>query len=67
MEIFIPIIIIACGIFSLLGAVNNWDWFFNNYKAQPFVKIIGRTGARIFYGILGAVIIVLGIVSFGAL
>ncbi len=66
MEIFIPIIIIACGIFSLLGAVNNWDWFFNNYKAQPFVKIIGRTGARIFYGILGAFIIIIGIMGFGA-
>lgn len=66
MEIFLPIIIIACGIFSLLGAVNNWDWFFNNYKAQPFVKMIGRTGARIFYGILGAFIIIIGIMSFGA-
>lgn len=67
MEIFLPIIIIACGIFSICGAVCDWDWFMNNYKAKPLVTIFGRNGARIFYGILGAVIIVLGIVSFGAL
>lgn len=61
MQIFFTILIIGCGIFSLLGAVQNWDWFFNNRKARPFVSIFGRLGARIFYAILGIFIIVIGV------
>lgn len=32
----------------------------NNHKAKFFVKIFGRTGARIFYGLLGSVIATIG-------
>lgn len=63
MEILMVLIIVACGIFSICGAVFNWDWYFNNRKARGVVAIFGRTGARIFYTILGVVIIVMGIVT----
>ncbi len=55
------LIIIAAGLFSFLGGYMNWDWFMENYRARFFVKIIGRTATRIFYGGLGAVMIALGV------
>ncbi len=58
------VIIILAGVFSLLASVKNWDWYFNNRRARPFVRIFGRTGARIFYGLLGIFIIVVGVVAF---
>lgn len=56
----VGLILVAGGIFSICGAVFDWDWFINHYKAQFFVTLIGREGARIFYGILGAVLVVMG-------
>ena len=44
---------IAAGIFSICGALFNWDWFLNNWRARFFVRVLGRGGARIFYGLLG--------------
>lgn len=49
------------GGFVLLAAILNWDFFFNARKAVIIVKIFGRNGARIFYGILGVIIIAIGI------
>ena len=64
METFAYILFILAGAFSILASVKNWDWYFNNRKARPFVRIFGRTGARIFYGLLGIFIIVVGVVAF---
>ncbi len=52
---------IAAGAFSLLGAVMNWEWFFRARKSATIDKIFGRTGARIFYGILGGILVAGGI------
>ena len=62
MEKVMALVIIACGIFSLCGAFFNWDWYFNNRKARGIVAVFGRTGARIFYAVLGIFIIALGAV-----
>ena len=51
----------AAGIFCLCGTVLNWDWFFESRKARGVVMLFGRSGARIFYGLLGTVIVVMGI------
>lgn len=61
MTIIYFVIFLLCGLFSIAGAVFNWDFFFSNRKARVFVRLLGRTGARIFYGILGIAIIVMGI------
>lgn len=58
----IGLIFVAAGIFCILGAVLNWDWFINSRKARLIVKLLSRNGARIFYGLLGA-----GIVTYGIL
>lgn len=55
------LILVAAGIFAVSGAALNWDWFFNSRKARLFVSIFGRSGARFFYGLLGTVITVLGL------
>ncbi|MEO0375214.1 MAG: immunity 17 family protein [Cyanobacteria bacterium P01_A01_bin.17] len=52
---------IACGVFSICGAVTDWDWFMNNRRARLFVRLLGRTGARLFYGLLGSCLIILGV------
>jgi hypothetical protein len=55
------IIIVAAGLFSVCGAVWNWDWFINSRKARGIVALCGRNGARVFYGLLGTAMSVLGL------
>lgn len=57
------ILLVAVGLFSVLAGVFNWDFFFNSRKARLWIRLFGRGGARIFYILLGVVIIVLGIFS----
>ncbi len=54
------IVFILAGLYVIIAAVANWDWFMNNYRAAIFVKLFGRDGARIFYGIVGGALVVLG-------
>jgi hypothetical protein len=54
------IIVLACvlfasGVFTIAGAVLNWDWFMNSRRAWIFVKLFGRNGARVVYGVFGLV------------
>lgn len=49
------------GLFSMAGGLFDWEWFMANRRAALFVKILGRTGARIFYILLGLGLIALGI------
>lgn len=64
METFAYILFILAGVFSVLASVKNWDWYFNNRKAKPFVRIFGRNGARIFYIITGIFIIFAGTMAY---
>lgn len=48
------------GLFSILGGWMDWDFFMENRKAKRLVALIGRKGARIFYGALGAALVVGG-------
>ncbi len=57
------VILIVAGLFSLGGAYYNWGWFMNHRKVRFFIKIMGRKGVRIFYGILGVGMILLGILG----
>jgi len=43
------------------AAALNLDVFMDSPKAEPFVRSLGRTGARVFYIVLGAVFVALGI------
>lgn len=54
---------IVQGIFALAGATAllaslfNWEWFFSTRNAQTIVRNAGRNRARLFYGILGVILI----------
>lgn len=60
-EYFVFGIFIFAGLFSLVSSILNFDWYFNNRRAATIVSWFGRTGARIFYGLLGIALIVAGI------
>ena len=58
---FHQLLLMAAGAFTILAAISNWDWFIGHYRARLVVMLVGRNGARIFYGILGIVIIVVAL------
>jgi len=51
----------AVGIFVLAAAALNWSFFMEHRKAQFVVGLIGRSGARVLYGLLGIAFIALGV------
>jgi len=59
-DLIVLIIVFAGGLFSILASVLNWNFFFENRRANIFVKILGRNGARIFYFLLGLFLLFLG-------
>lgn len=62
------ILFVLAGLFSILCAIKDWDFFMNNRKALIWVKFFGRNGARVFYVILGLVIALIGLgISVGIL
>lgn len=54
---FIQGIFVLAGIISLLASILNWNWFFTAHNAQSIVRRVGRKRARLFYGILGGILI----------
>lgn len=57
-------IFVAAGLVSLLAALLNWNWFFNAGNTQLIVRNIGRQRARLFYGVLGIILISMAIYFF---
>ena len=57
----IGILLGLAGLYTLAGAITNWDWFMESRKASRWVKLIGRNNARIFYIILGTLLFILGV------
>ena len=62
-NVFLGIFVCLIALFPIAAAYFNWDFFFNNRKAWLVVKIFGRNGARIFYGLLGGFVFIMGIMS----
>lgn len=52
------------GITSLLAALLNWDWFFATRNAQSIVRNVGRNRTRLFYGVLGMIILGMAVFFF---
>lgn len=61
-SIISAVILILLGLYMILAAVFNWNFFFESRKAAVFLSLFGRNGARIVYLIFGAVLIILSIV-----
>ncbi len=56
----VGLLLIAAGLFTITGAYFDWEWYMNSRKARFMVTILSRNGARIFYGILGLVVVIIG-------
>lgn len=63
MNVLVGIVLIVVGTYALLGGVCAWKWFMSTAKAEALAGWIGRTGARIFYAVAGAIFLVLGILA----
>lgn len=63
-EYFILSLFIFLGIVAIVASGSNADWFFKTSSASTFVHWLGRGGARIFYILLGIVLIACGITGF---
>ena len=60
-QMFQCLFAILAGLFTIFCAAKDFDWFMNHHKARFFVNIFGRDGARVFYGILGVILMLLGV------
>jgi small neutral amino acid transporter SnatA (MarC family) len=54
------VVFILAGLYSLAGSIFNWEWFFSSRRGSVLARLIGRTGARIFYGLLGLLLVGVG-------
>ncbi len=54
---FVQALFAIAGILSLLASVFNWNWFFTAQNAQFIVRNVGRKRARLFYGLLGLIML----------
>jgi small neutral amino acid transporter SnatA (MarC family) len=60
MPSWVIILSILVGLISLTSAVLDSEPFMTNYKAAVFVRLLGRTGARLFYALIGLFLVALG-------
>lgn len=60
-DIFVGVITCLAGLLFIFGAASNNQFLLDLHKTRWVVNLWGRTGARIFVGIIGAGLIVLGI------
>ena len=52
------------GILSVLASFFNWDWFFQSQNTQAIVRNVGRNRARLFYAVLGVLMIATAVYFF---
>ena len=64
MHYLIQGIFVLVGLIAILASLLNWSWFFQSQNTQFIVKNVGRKQARIFYALLGALMIATAIYFF---
>ena len=55
------LVIVAVGLFTFGGGFYQWPWFMNNSRARFVATVLSKTGARVFYMTLGALIVLFGV------
>ena len=48
---------VILGILALVASIFNMKWLFTSESGRFFTKLFGKTGARIFYGAVGALVL----------
>lgn len=64
MHYLIQGIFVLVGLLAILAAIFNWDWFFTANNTQFIVNNVGRGRARLFYAVLGLMMIATGVYFF---
>jgi hypothetical protein len=62
MNLLMRLVVAASGLLLLLGGAFNWDWFMSFPQTQFMISVLGRTGARGFYVVVG--LVALGLSAF---
>ena len=57
----IQALFVLVGLLALLAALFNWDWFFTAQNTQFVVANVGRKQARLFYAVIGVLMIATGV------
>ena len=57
MHYIIQGIFVVVGLLAILASLFNWDWFFQSQNMQSIVRNVGRKRARLFYALLGVLMI----------
>ena len=60
-DLFVGVITCLAGLIFLVGAATNNQFLLDLHKTRWVVNLWGRTGARVFVGIVGLGLIALGI------
>lgn len=60
-DIFVGVITCLAGLLFIFGAASNNQFLLDLHKTRWVVNLWGRTGARLFVGIIGIGLIALGI------
>lgn len=55
-QYFVQILFTLTGIISLLAALLDWEWFFSTQNVQFLTRSLGKTKTRLFYGVLGFIL-----------
>ncbi len=53
--------LVLAGLFCGAGGLFGWGWFMDTREAWLIVKIFGRSGARVFYVLIGMALVVFGV------
>ena len=64
MHYLIQGIFVIVGLLAIGAAIFNWDWFFQAQNTQLIVKNVGRERARLFYAVLGILMIATAVYFF---
>lgn len=60
-EGLIGFFVFLMGVFTVGGAVFEWDFYWRSDKAQFLERFVGRLGARLFYLVVGLLLSAAGI------
>jgi hypothetical protein len=55
------LVLIVVGVFAITASLRNWRWFMEPRKAQIWINLFGRNGARGFYFCIGVLLVAWGI------
>lgn len=65
MDYFYLILFVSVGLFNVIAAIFNWEWYFKSLQGQKRWHYSNkRVGIRILYALLGIAVILFGIIVY---